>query len=137
MRLPIIFCAALAAAPAAADPAITLIPDEALAWTETPEGVAFAPLEGDRFAEAYIAMVRLPAGTVSPPHRKSANMFGLMIAGEMTHTEAGTAASARIGPGGYYKIPADLPHVSACVSEEDCVTLLYQDGAFDFLPVTP
>ena len=45
------------------------------------------------------------------------------------------ATPTPIGPGSYYEIPAHLPHVSACVSDADCVTLLYQDGAFDFVPV--
>jgi hypothetical protein len=37
--------------------------------------------------------------------------------------------------GSFYKIPAGLAHVSKCVSQIDCITFLYQDGKFDFLPV--
>lgn len=59
-------------------------------WETTKEGVSFAPLQGDRFNESYMAMVKLPAG---------------------------------------------LAHISKCVSDEDCITFLYQDGKFDFLPV--
>ena len=128
---------ALVATPALADPAITLTPSETLNWDVTPEGVAFAPLSGDRMREAYFAMVRLPAGTVSPPHVKSAAMFGVMIEGHMTHAVLGAENPTIIGPGSYYQVPADLPHVSACVSDTPCVTMLYQDGAFDFVPVTP
>ena len=106
-------------------------------WQTTPEGVAFAALQGDRFAEPYQALVRLPAGTVSPPHVKSANMYGVMIEGEMIHyahdEDAGSAH--RIGPGSFYSIAAGTAHVSACVSETPCIAYLYQDGAFDFLPV--
>ena len=122
---------------ASADP-IRLMGSEDFDWQTTPEGVAFAALEGDRFAEAYQALVRLPAGTVSPPHVKTANMYGVMLEGEMIHyANAEDAASAqRMGPGSFYKIAAGTPHVSACVSETPCVAYLYQDGAFDFLPVT-
>lgn len=129
--------AALAAPAALAEP-VTLILDHQLNWQTTPEGVAFAALEGDRFSTAYRAMVRLPAGTVSPPHVKSANMFGVMIAGEMLHYAASVAreSAVPVGPGAFYKIPAGLAHISACVSETPCVTYLYQDGAFDFLPVS-
>ena len=127
----------LAASPAFADPTITLTPTDKLAWATTPEGVAFAPLSGDRHIEPYFAMVRLPAGTVSPAHTKSATMFGLMLEGEMTHAAPGTRSPQVIGPGAYYEIPAGLPHVSSCVSAMPCVTMLYQDGAFDFVPVTP
>ena len=112
-------------------------PVSALAWETTPEGVAFAPLIGDRFAEPYMAMVRLPAGLISPAHTKTANMFGVMVSGAMAHSVAGTSPAEEIilTAGSFYKIPKDLPHVSKCVSDEDCVTFLYQDGRFDFLPV--
>lgn len=124
----------IAAPPAFADPLITLMPPTALDWTTTPEGVAFAPLSGDRWTEPYFAMVRLPSGTISPVHTKSASMFGLVIEGQMTHAAPGIDATP-IGPGSYFEVPAQMPHVSACVSDTDCVTMLYQDGAFDFVPV--
>ena len=78
---------ALATGPvsSAAAQEIRLLPQPELNWDMTPEGVGFAPLKGDRFQESYMAMVRLPAGLVSPVHVKSAGMFGLVVAGEMVH----------------------------------------------------
>lgn len=123
---------------AAESPEINLIPAPSLDWVETPEGVAFATLEGDRFTEPYRAMVRLPAGIASPLHIKSANMFGVMIQGEMIHIIQGQNAETaqRMGVGSFYKVPKGLPHISACVSDVPCIAYLYQDGAFDFMPVT-
>ncbi len=118
---------------------ITNLPTADLAWEITPEGVGFAPLIGDRFAEPYMAMVRLPAGLVSPTHVKTANMYGVVVAGTISHVAA-TGDPARevlLPEGSFYKVPAGLPHLSKCVSAEDCVTFLYQDGHFDFLPVAP
>ncbi len=132
---PLALTLCLIATPALADPSITLTPPADLAWDTTDLGVAFAPLMGDRQNEAYIAMVRLPAGTASPAHVKSAAMHGVMLEGQMTHALPGQTNSAIIGPGGYYHVPADLAHVSTCVSDTPCVTMLYQDGAFDFVPV--
>ncbi|WP_299724679.1 cupin domain-containing protein [uncultured Tateyamaria sp.] len=126
-----------AATPALADPDITVAPPQSLAWETTPEGVAFAALSGDRWSEAYFAMVRLPGGTISPPHVKSADMFGVMVEGQMTHATLGQKDPTIIGPGSYYHVPAHLPHISSCVSDTPCVTMLYQDGAFDFVPVQP
>ena len=123
------------AGPAVAQPGITLVSPDAWNWETTPEGVGFAALDGDRFAEPYSAMVRLPAGTVSPLHVKSADMIGVMIEGTMTHTLANQPAEP-IGPGAFYRIPAGLAHISSCVSDVPCITFLYQDGAFDFVPVT-
>ncbi len=129
--------AAIATSTMAADSEVTNLPSSQLSWETTQEGVAFAPLVGDRFAEPYMAMVRLPAGLVSPAHRKSADMFGVVVSGSMVHSlpDADPASEVVLTRGSFYRIPKDLPHVSKCVSKSDCVTFLYQDGKFDFLPV--
>jgi len=128
--------ALLAPIPVLAEP-ITLLEPRALVWETTPEGVAFALLQGDRFQESYQAMVKLPAGTVSPPHTKSANMYGVMLQGEMRHYASGADPNTvqKVGPGSFYKIPGGLAHISACISAQPCLTYLYQDAAFDFMPV--
>jgi len=114
------------------------MPSSQLVWETTKEGVSFAPLQGDRFNEAYMAMVKLPAGLISPAHVKTANMYGLVISGIIANIAMGTDPSSEVElpTGSYYKIPAGLAHVSKCVSKVDCVTFLYQDGKFDFLPVS-
>ncbi len=123
--------------PAAADQSIQTETLASLTWDVTPEGVAFAPLYGERFSEPYMAMVRLPAGLVSPAHVKSANMFGVMVQGSMIHHAMGAdpATQTVLEEGSFYRIPADMPHVSRCVSDVECITFLYQDGQFDFVPV--
>jgi len=85
-----------------------------------------------------MAMVRLPAGLVSPPHIKSADMFGVILSGVMVHSPVGADPDDDVvlPEGSFYRIPADVPHVSSCVSETECVSFLYQDGQFDFLPVS-
>jgi len=126
---------ALIFAPALAGAAeITTLPTESLDWAKTPEGVAFAPLNGDRFSEAYMAMVSLPHGMISPPHIKTADMFGIVVSGSMTHVPAGVDPKdgQLLSAGAFYHVPAGIPHVSSCLSDQDCVTFLYQPGAFDF-----
>lgn len=112
-------------------------PPDSLEWVTTPEGVAFASLVGDRFTGPYMSMVKLPAGLVSPPHLKTSNMFGVMISGSMIHSVTGADPSDAVvlPEGSFYRIPKNLPHVSQCVSKTDCITFLYQDGKFDFLPL--
>ena len=118
--------------------AIKNLPASELAWESTPEGVAFAPLKGDRFNESYMTMVRLPAGLVSPAHTKTANMFGVMISGAMVHRVVGADLTEEtvLAEGSFYTIPKNVPHVSKCVSTVDCVTFLYRDGKFDFVLVS-
>jgi len=104
-------------------------------WEVTPEGAAFAALQGDRFKGAYRAMVKLPAGLSSPMHIKSANMFGVVLSGTFSHIAKGAEPSTEVllPAGSYYMIPANLPHISKCVSTTECVSFLYQDGKFDFI----
>ncbi|MEH6648191.1 cupin domain-containing protein [Sulfitobacter sp.] len=87
---------------------ITLLDTNDLSWETTPEGVAFAALQGDRFTESYQALVRLPAGTVIPPHVKTTNMYGVMLQGEMKHYAHGEDpdTASKIGVGSFYGIPA-------------------------------
>ena len=138
-RLLLATLAATSVASALAATEITLLDTSDVTWERTPEGVAFAPLSGDRFREAYQALVELPAGTVSPPHVKTATMNGVLLQGKMVHYgSASDPNAARVmGPGSFYSIPAGFAHVSACVSAVPCVAYLYQDGAFDFIPVQP
>ena len=121
----------------AGDGLIQNVPATDLAWEISEEGVGFAPLMGDRFKEAYMTMVKLPAGLVSPPHVKSANMFGVVISGTITHLAVGAdpVLEVPLSEGAFYKVPAGVGHVSKCISDVDCVTFLYQDGKFDFVPV--
>lgn len=121
------------------DGAVVNLPADEMAWEISEEGVGFAPLIGERFNEAYMAMVKLPAGLVSPAHVKSANMFGVVITGTITHLAVGadSALETPLSEGAFYKVPAGVGHVSKCISDVDCVTFLYQDGKFDFVPVSP
>lgn len=137
----ILTCALLqfACSSAVANEPIASTPPNMLAYTTGLDGVGFAPLFGNRFEEAYMAMVHLPAGLESPAHVKSADMFGVIIEGEMVHiaADATNNEEVRLPSGSFYHIPAGVPHISKCVSEADCVTFLYQDGKFDFNVVTP
>ena len=120
------------------DSKIINMPSSQLNWETTKEGVGFAPLQGDRFSESYMAMVKLPAGLISPAHVKTANMYGLVVSGTIANIAVGADPSSEVElpTGSYYKIPAGLAHVSKCVSKVDCVTFLYQDRKFDFLPIS-
>ena len=132
------FLSALMFVQAVAVADITTLPTGSLEWQTTPEGVAFAALDGDRFAGEYMAMVSLPHGLVSPAHVKSADMFGVVISGAMTHVPAGASPhdGKLLTAGAYYHIPAGVAHVSSCLSASDCVTFLFQPGAFDFVTVS-
>ena len=131
-------CALTTGGLAASTGKIVNMPPPHLQWETTKEGVGFAALQGDRFTEPYMAMVRLPAGLISPAHTKTANMYGLVVSGTIANIALGAdpKSEIKLPSGSWYKIPAGLPHISKCLSTVDCITFLYQDGKFDFLPVT-
>ncbi len=132
------FCLTTTPVLAADDSQIINLPPSLQHWETTREGVGFAPLQGDRFAEAYMAMVHLPAGLISPAHVKSATMYGMVISGTITNIALGADPDTEMAlpAGSFYKIPAGLAHISKCISDVDCITFLYQDGKFDFVPVS-
>ena len=133
----LVSCLFIATSAVYAENNIQNTPTNKLEWATTPEGAAFAPLIGNRFVEPYMAMVKLPAGLVSPAHVKTSNMYGVMISGSMVHSvdDSNPKDDVVLPEGSFYKIPKNLPHVSKCVSAIDCITFLYQDGKFDFVPV--
>ena len=100
------------------DDAIDLVAASDLKWETTQEGVAFATLDGNRFKESYQAMVRLPAGLVSPVHIKSADMYGLIVSGEMVHlAQADIGGSETILKAEAAGAPAEAAAVGARAAE--------------------
>ena len=87
-------------------------------------------------ADKHGAMVKLPGGVSSPMHFHSVDMHGIVISGTFSHIAEGADPSTEVNlpTGSYYLLPANLPHISRCVSDVECVTFIYQDGKFDFVP---
>ena len=111
-------------------------PPDLIAWEKSPEGASFATLWGDLTADKHGAMVKLPGGVSSPMHIHSEDIHGVVISGTFSHIAKGADPSTEIDlpPGSYYLLPANLPHISKCISEVECVTFIYQDAKFDFVP---
>lgn len=55
-----------------------------------------------------MAVVEIPAGGVVPGHRHRNEQVGLCLAGALTFTIGDE--SGRVGPGGMWRILADVPH---------------------------
>ncbi len=87
-------------------------------------------------ADKHGAMVKLPGGASSPMHIHSVDMHGIVISGTFSHIaeDADPSTEIDLPAGSYYLLPANLPHISKCVSTVDCVTFIYQDAMFDFVP---
>lgn len=128
----------LSAAPPllAVERAIVATPAASVPYQDTEYGPKIAGAEGDFSKGAHMSFVRIPAGFVSPLHIHSHDYVGVVVAGVTRHYPAGGRDGAPdLAPGSVWSVPAELPHVTECLPEADCVMLIHQAAAFDLIPV--
>lgn len=92
-----------------------------------------APVYGDASKGAHGTLIRLPAGMVSPKHMHSAEVRGVVIAGEVAHT-FDDGADKWLKPGSYFVQPAKMMHVSKCKAGAECIMMVMQDKKMDLVP---
>jgi anti-sigma factor ChrR (cupin superfamily) len=99
-----------------------------------PGGVQLATLWGDPLRGPFGALLKMPAGFVSPMHRHSNDERVVVLQGASVHwTKGGSRETApRMTTGDALLMPAGVDHVSAATDEEDCLELITMEGRFDF-----
>jgi quercetin dioxygenase-like cupin family protein len=100
-------------------------------WAEIIPGVRFAVVYGEWDKEAHGKLISFDPGARTPLHVHSGGYHGVVVEGIVTNPYAGEKGEVEMGPGTYWYVPAGVPHVTACVSEEPCVFYTYADGAWD------
>jgi quercetin dioxygenase-like cupin family protein len=129
----------------AAKKEIVLMPTEDLKWEPMPpppgmkempngETVELAKLSGDPMKGAYAVFVKLSAGQQHPLHTHSSDVKAVVLSGTFTITPEG-GVEKKIGPGGYFFVPANTKHSSACAAGAPCVMFQEGPGKFDVKPV--
>lgn len=101
--------------------AVEAVPAEGVQWaTGSSPGSQVALLWGDpQGGGASGARYRYDAGSTVAEHRHAFGERAVVIRGTITLTQRGRPA-VRLGPGGYYFVPADVPHAIGCASGERC-----------------
>lgn len=94
----------------------------------------FSDAYGDRGSSAHGTFGKIPAETASPLHTHSAAYHGVVISGVMTDGFNKDPNPPKLGPGSYWYVPANVPHVTACVSKTPCLFYTHSDAKFDFAP---
>jgi quercetin dioxygenase-like cupin family protein len=94
----------------------------------------FSDAYGDRNAGAHGTFGIIPAKMASPPHTHSSSYHGVVIQGQVTDGFNHEPNPAMLGPGSYWYVPANVVHITACVSSEPCLFYTHSDGKFDFAP---
>ncbi len=100
-----------------------------------PGVVAFSTVNGDREKGAHGTFVRIPAGQATPLHTHGSEYHAVVISGIFENPIKDDENSQKsLGPGSYYYVPANTPHISRCAasSPTDCLTYFYQTTPFDF-----
>lgn len=86
-------------------------------------------LWGDRDTGPYAMYLKMPGGFEVPEHAHTYEYQGLTIQGVWRHSFAGEAKNLPVGS--HVVQPGNAFHGDACVSEEDCILFIYQDGKGD------
>jgi len=75
----------------------------------------------------------MPGKFVSPLHTHTSDEWGVIVAGVFANGKPGNP-DILLPAGSYFFQKADEPHISKCVSENECIIFLSQSGKYDFLP---
>ncbi len=112
------------------------VSSEELQWIPNPgrpDEVSMAVVWGDFKKGKHGAFHKFKAGTKIENHTHSANLYGVVVQGTL---ETGPEGSPKkLGPGSYFMDSANDPHVTNCISTEDCILYVHTSGKFDMKPV--
>ena len=95
--------------------------------------VETAVLAGDPATGAHVRLVKLPAGFVVPDHAHTGDYHGVNLTGTWKHTFLETGESRELPPGSFVFQPGGEMHGDACIGPEDCIIMLSQSVAADFI----
>jgi quercetin dioxygenase-like cupin family protein len=100
--------------------------------TEKGELMAAAAF-GDLGHAAHGTYVKMPAGFVSPVHTHTEDYYAVVISGVGVNGLPGSA-DVQLPAGSYWIQKGGEPHVTKCVSANECIFFINQPGKFDYVP---
>ena len=102
---------------------------------KTEKGELFAgPAYGDLQRGRHGTFIHMPHGFLSPVHTHTEDYFAVVIKGVGANDAVG-AAPRKLPVGSYWFQRGEEPHITRCLSHEDCVFFIVQPGKFDYVPV--
>lgn len=90
---------------------------------------------GDLSSGAHGTFVKLPAGFVSPLHIHTEDYAGVVISGVVANADNAEVKDVPLPPGSYWFQKGKAPHVTKCLSANECVVFITQPGKFDYVNV--
>lgn len=90
-----------------------------------------APAYGDLAHGEHSTFIKMPAGFVSPIHTHTEDYWAVVVSGVMVNKRP-DEPDVPLPAGSYYFQKGGEPHVTKCISPDECVFFMSQDGKFDF-----
>ena len=103
-------------------------------WQARPRSpVEVAVLAGDPATGAHVRLVKLPPGWTASDRMHTGAYRGVNPTGTWKHTFLDTGEARELPPGSFVFQTGGIMHGDACVGPEDCIPMLSQDVAADFI----
>jgi hypothetical protein len=91
-----------------------------------------APAFGDLAHGQHGTFIKMPAGFVSPLHIHTADYWGVVISGVAVNGRPGSA-DVQLPVGSYWLQKGGEPHITKCISPNECIFFISQNGPFDYV----
>jgi hypothetical protein len=88
---------------------------------------------GDLGHGEHGTFIRMPPGFVSPLHTHTEDYWGVVISGVAVNGKQGSQ-DVQLPAGSYWYQKGGEPHITKCVSPNECLFFISQKGKFDYLP---
>jgi hypothetical protein len=110
------------------------VPVTQLKFYQDKYGIMIARAWGDPDAGPHGNYIRMDGNTRSPPHTHTFSYSGVVITGVVSNAGVGKV-DRPLPPGSYWFQKGGEPHVTACVSQDECLFFVVSPGPFDFIPI--
>ncbi len=95
-----------------------------------------APAYGDLGHGPHGTFIRMPAGFVSHIHIHTADYWGVVVSGVAVNGVPGSV-DVQLPAGSYWFQKGGERHITKCVSPNECLFFISQEGKFDYLADAP
>jgi beta-alanine degradation protein BauB len=91
-----------------------------------------APAYGDLTRGPHGTFIKMPAGFASPVHIHTEDYWGVVISGVAVNGVPG-GTDVALPVGSYWFQKGGEPHVTKCISPNECIFFISQQGKFDYI----
>lgn len=95
-----------------------------------------APAYGDLAHGAHGTFIKMPTGFVSKVHTHTGDYWGVVISGVAVNGLPGSK-DVPLPVGSYWFQKGGEPHVTKCISPNECIFFISQNEKFDYVIDTP